>query len=1116
MFMKKRSYLFLASSMLASTIVTTINVPGEMVAQAEVSAISAENIADKTDVVFSVEAFSLGLGYVVEPIRMKKIGTTYTKVTLLEDFLKDTDYQFSYDDTPWGEYLNLNKKSEKWRVNAKLDEALIKKIKESGLGDNSKTLSSFDETNLNSLDGIGTVDSITEFGGNDGWVLTQNSDLNMIDKTAINVGETDTLQLRYTLAKGYDLGVLTDEQSFYKKVNRDEATRALAYINSSDEKNTLLSDTKVKEAYDAVNMEVQQLGLTQQIIDEKVQVLNEAVIEWVNANEARKKAYIPDLTEAQLVRLLAPLDEAIKSLPATENLTLKEYETVQEIAKELEFYAASQQKGFPIFEQFSTIQKKMTEIVASLITNITQKINDLPSNEAVSLTTKQQLNEIAALYTQLPEPEKGNVANYTVYTAALKQYQDTVLKENQRAVEWVIELINTINITTTINDIDLLHIKAARTAYDELNDEQQRDVTNYKKLLFAEEKIATLNEEKEKLVQQVEVLINQLPKMIEITDKPAIEAARSAYNALTKEQQSNITNYAVLESAEGKLKVVEAENLQPELSGSVKAVAQLIDNLPAMNQVTLEHGTLINATMKAFNALSVEDQKKVPNVFQLTIVKALYEELELQENQKKAHALTKTISSLPSVSLVDLTNESEVLQTKIMYDQLTDEQKKLVTNYTVLSQLEAQLESLKKAALTVKTAISELPTASQVTEEHRATIEKTRIMYAALSASQKKLVTNYSLLEQAELTFVANQAELVKKLVQSINEWPVVITLANEQAIIAARKTYDSLAFTEQKAIVNYATLQSAEAQLAALLNTDKTAAFVVETMINDLPIIITLNDEATIEAARKAYQSLSASQKLFISNITILTKAEQQFAALIDDNRKEARKVMDKIELLPTKENLKLSNKKALQHAREQYNALKTIQKKYVDNYEQLLVLEKQLILLEKRDNALKVEDVEIDIPTIKNTTKLIEGYVTPGAQIVVYHGAKKLKTATVDSEGFYAIKIPLQKTNTTLKFIILNEVGDKLVREYVTVKAAKVNAATALKATATKVSGKSAKNKTVTIYKGSKKIRTTKSTAKGGFSAKIPTQKKGVTLKVIVSDHVGNKSDVKSVKVK
>lgn len=696
---------------------------------------------------------------------------------------------------------------------------------------------------------------------------------------------------------------------------------------------------------------MQQLGLTQQTIDEKVQVLNEAVIEWVNANEERKKAYIPDLTEAQLARLLAPLDEAIKSLPAAENLTLKEYDSVQKIAKELELYATSQQKGFPTFEQFSTIQKKMTEIVASFITNITQKINNLPSDEAISLTTKQQLDEIEALYTQLPEMEKGNVTNYTVYTAALKQYQDTVLKENQRAVD------------------------------------------------------------------KVKELINQLPKTIEITDKPAIEAARFAYNELTKEQQSNVTNYTVLESAEEKLKIVEAENSQPELGASVKAVTQLIDNLPGMNQITLEHGALIKATVKAFNALSVEDQKKVPNAFQLTIVKAMYEELELQENQNKAHALIKTISSLPTVSLVDLTNESDVLQAKVAYDQLTAEQKKLVTNYTVLSQLEAQLESLKKAALAVKTAISEFPTASQITEEHRATIEKTRIMYAALSASQKKLVTNYSLLEQAELTLVANQAELVKKLVQSINEWPAVITLANEQAIIAARKTYDSLAFTEQKAIVNYATLQSAEAQLAALLNADKTAAFVVETMINDLPIIVTLNDEAMIEAARKAYQSLSASQKLFISNIAILTKAEQQFAALIDDNRKEARKVMDKIERLPTKANLKLSDKKALQDAREQYNTLKTIQKKYVDNYAQLLALEKQLILLEKRNNALKVEDIEIDIPTIKNTTKLIEGYVTPGAKIIVYHGAKKLKTATVDSEGFYAIKIPLQKNKYYVK---------------------------------------------------------------------------------------------------
>lgn len=43
MFMKKGSYLFLASSMLASTIAATVNVPGGMVAQAEGTIGNEEN-----------------------------------------------------------------------------------------------------------------------------------------------------------------------------------------------------------------------------------------------------------------------------------------------------------------------------------------------------------------------------------------------------------------------------------------------------------------------------------------------------------------------------------------------------------------------------------------------------------------------------------------------------------------------------------------------------------------------------------------------------------------------------------------------------------------------------------------------------------------------------------------------------------------------------------------------------------------------------------------------------------------------------------------------------------------------------------------------------------------
>lgn len=71
-------------------------------------------------------------------------------------------------------------------------------------------------------------------------------------------------------------------------------------------------------------------------------------------------------------------------------------------------------------------------------------------------------------------------------------------------------------------------------------------------------------------------------------------------------------------------------------------------------------------------------------------------------------------------------------------------------------------------------------------------------------------------------------------------------------------------------------------------------------------------------------------------------------------------------------------------------------------------------------------------------------------------------------------------------------------------------------LKASERKVEGKAPKNHTVYILKGTKKIATVKSTAKGTFSTRIAKQKRGTLLKVIVTDRIGNKSKTKTVIVR
>ncbi|WP_010304469.1 Ig-like domain-containing protein [Kurthia senegalensis] len=110
----------------------------------------------------------------------------------------------------------------------------------------------------------------------------------------------------------------------------------------------------------------------------------------------------------------------------------------------------------------------------------------------------------------------------------------------------------------------------------------------------------------------------------------------------------------------------------------------------------------------------------------------------------------------------------------------------------------------------------------------------------------------------------------------------------------------------------------------------------------------------------------------------------------------------------------------------------------------------------------------------------------------------------------------IPAQKAKTVLSFVIYNELGNRLVTKKVTVKAAKVSAAKTVKATPQKVTGKATKNTSVSIYKGTKKIRTTKVTTKGTFAVSIPKQKKGTVLKIIVADTAGNKSTAKRIQVR
>ena len=184
------------------------------------------------------------------------------------------------------------------------------------------------------------------------------------------------------------------------------------------------------------------------------------------------------------------------------------------------------------------------------------------------------------------------------------------------------------------------------------------------------------------------------------------------------------------------------------------------------------------------------------------------------------------------------------------------------------------------------------------TEDCKALIEAAREAYTALTEEQKALVTNLETLTAAETTYdnlkaaaekaAADQAaagDVIDKII-AIGE--VAYTPESKALIDAARNAYDALT-ADQKALVTnievltvaertYANLKAAAEKAAA----DKEAADAVIAKINAIgEVAYTEACKNLIEAARNAYNALTADQKALVTNLEVLTTAERTYEEL-------------------------------------------------------------------------------------------------------------------------------------------------------------------------------------------------------------------------------------------
>ncbi|WP_026494666.1 leucine-rich repeat protein [Butyrivibrio sp. WCD3002] len=392
---------------------------------------------------------------------------------------------------------------------------------------------------------------------------------------------------------------------------------------------------------------------------------------------------------------------------------------------------------------------RATEVaVVTAMENVNNLIDALPEAENVTTADKDAIEAARAAYDALGDDEKANVSADT-----LKKLTDA---EDALAAATVSYTINSLPAAADVTTANKNAIEAARAAYDALTDDQKDKVSadTLKKLTDAEGALAAAT---------VSDTINALPAAadVAITDKATIEAARTAYDALTDAQKEYV-------SADTLKRLTDAEAKLKDLIDATKAqeVTDAITALPDFSNVTVDNKAAIEAARAAYNALT-NDQKALVSADTL-------KKLTDAEDALAAATVSDAINALPAAADVTTANKDVIEAARAAYDALTDKQKSQISE-----------ETLKK--LTDSEAV--LAEVLKNTGDTQQNPDGTKTVTKENADGKTILVTNYSKTDEQISQFVFKKANGTKLDLKNVNSKSLK-TVVVPATVKANGKTY--------------------------------------------------------------------------------------------------------------------------------------------------------------------------------------------------------------------------------------------------------------------------------------------------------------------------------------
>ena len=382
-------------------------------------------------------------------------------------------------------------------------------------------------------------------------------------------------------------------------------------------------------------------------------------------------------------------------------------------------------------------------------------IKKLPAANKVKLENGTAILDAKKAYDELPEDSKAlvtpsNVTKLEGCIAALEQ----VKRENEELLKATAEartLMEQLPEDTSYVDADHAQIvNDARTAYDKLDKNGKALLkTEYKQLTACEKTL----KKNEKAVQKVQTLLAKLPAAedvmtkLSLTDKKTVTAAEKAYNPLTEDQRTFLT-----EDEHAKMQA-NSERMQTLIEGEtlIKAAEKAIKSLPADTKIKATDSKKLETAQDAYDKVKNSEDG-------LTIDPKLAEKFEASEKayyeyEKTAQTFRdEYLSKLPEdANAVSVTYVSAIPDARTAYKALSKNVQSFIEKAEV-SHLKACEKTLKKnqsAAGKVDKLIAKLP--ADVSAEFTAKDEK------AINAAWKA----YSKLTSEQKTFLENEQHLL-------------------------------------------------------------------------------------------------------------------------------------------------------------------------------------------------------------------------------------------------------------------------------------------------------------------------------------------------------------------